>query len=292
MTRYLKRWVKALVPKSVRSRLRSIDESAATLRQVWKAPVVWDEAAVQLDQLRSEAERVGYPNYLYGLLCAARTARAIGANQFTAIEFGVAGGKGLVALEQHAITVGRRWGMAIEVVGFDTSAGLPARIDPRDCPFAFRGGEFKMDEAKLRARLNHAQLRLGDVAETVRFFSSENFPPIGFVSNDLDLYTSTRDSFALFDLEPDRLLPRVTMYFDDLIGYPYTTVTGEWAAINEFNATHKDRQIGQIYGSKYYLGRAYRFALWTDRLFLLHVFSHSAYNSQEVMTPPDLKLRD
>jgi hypothetical protein len=82
------------------------------------------------------------------------------------------------------------------------------------------------------------------------------------------------------------------MYFDDLIGYPYTTVTGEWAAINEFNATHKDRQIGQIYGSKYYLGRAYRFALWTDRLFVLHVFSHSAYNAQEVMTTPDLKLRD
>jgi hypothetical protein len=39
-------------------------------------------------------------------------------------------------------------------------------------------------------------LRLGDVAQTVPTFSSESFSPLGFISNDLDYYTSTRDSFA------------------------------------------------------------------------------------------------
>jgi hypothetical protein len=79
-----------------------------------------------------------------------------------------------------------------------------------------------MDERKLRARLHRADLRLGDVAQTVRELMSSDFAPIGFVANDLDLYTSTRDSLAIFEAKPERLLPRVTMYFDDLFGYPYT----------------------------------------------------------------------
>lgn len=101
------------------------------------------------------------------------------ARQFTAIEFGVAGGNGLVAMEQYAMAVERRWGISIQVVGFDHSTGLPRPTDPRDCPFAFRGGEFRMDEAKLRARLRRAELRLGDVAETVRVFAAESFAPVG-----------------------------------------------------------------------------------------------------------------
>ena len=59
---------------------------------VSKAPVPWDEAALQLDRLSAHVARIGYPQYLYGLLCAARTARALGLGEFSAIEFGVAGG--------------------------------------------------------------------------------------------------------------------------------------------------------------------------------------------------------
>ena len=49
------------------------------------------------------------------------------------------------------------------------------------------------------------------------------------------------------------MLPRVSMYFDDLTGYPYATVTGERAVINEFNQQTQHRQIGQIYGLKYWI---------------------------------------
>lgn len=258
---------------------------------VSQQPAQWDEAAVQLHQLSREVRQVGYPQYLYGLFCAARTARASGTGQFTAIEFGVAGGNGLVAMEQHAMIVERQYGMSIRVVGFDTAAGLPPRTDAHDCPFAFQGGEFRMDEAKLRGRLHRAELRLGDVAETVRRFAAEDFPAVGFVANDLDLYTSTRDSFAVFDLEADRLLPRVTMYFDDLFGYPYTTANGEWAAIDEFNSTHKDRRIGQVRGLKHLLGRAYRFASWSEAFFVLDVFDHLRYSAKEVANMPATSLR-
>ncbi len=294
MRRLAARGLRAVLPVGLWKKLTSAREAMADMREtlaaIDRAPARWDEAAVQLDQLGSDVRRVGYPQYLYGLLCAARTARAIGASQFTAIEFGVAGGRGLVAMEQHAATVEQRWGVSVRVVGFDSSTGLPRRTDPRDCPFIFRGGEFAMDETKLRATLRRAELRLGDVADTIRSFALEDFAPIGFVANDLDLYTSTRDSFALFDLETSRLLPRVTMYFDDLLGYPYTTVSGEWAAIEEFNSTRRDRRFGQIFGLKHCLGRSYRFAPWTDQFFVLHVFDHPAYNSEEQAATLDLGL--
>jgi hypothetical protein len=261
-----------------------------TLAPAFTKPYIVDQAAVELDKLRSHAKGVGYSHYLYGLLCGARTARAIGVQSFTAIEFGVAGGNGLVAMEQYAALVEQQWGISINLVGFDTSSGLPHRTNPRDCPFAFRGGEFAMDERKLRSRLLRAELRLGDVADTVRAFASEQFAPIGFISNDLDLYTSTRDSFHLLNLEPHRLLPRVAMYFDDLLGYPYTSVTGEWSAINEFNTVCENRQLGKIHGLKYALGPHYRFAHWTEEFFVLHVFDHPAYNSPETVTMPKTEL--
>jgi hypothetical protein len=288
----------AALPAKVARRLNDPRETLIaareTLAAIRRGPVPWDEAAVQLDRLRRDVQRVGYPKYLYGLLSAARTARAIGAHRFTAIEFGVAGGNGLVAMEQHAATVERQGDVSIHIIGFDSGTGLPQRSDPRDCQYAFRGGEFAMDEGKLRARLHRAQLCLGDVAETVRAFAETDFPPVGFVANDLDLYTSTRDSFALFDAKPHRLLPRVTLYFDDLAGYPYTTASGEWAAIEEFNATHKDRRLGQISGLKHCLGRRYRFASWVDSFFLLHVFDHPAYNAKEATAMPvdNLRLRN
>lgn len=278
-------------------KLRRIRNTLAAAReslfQITPEPEVWDEATTEFVELqrRPEVRRVNYPQYLFGLLSAARTARAIGAREFTAIEFGVAGGNGLVAMEQHAATVEQIRDLKIHIVGFDTSFGLPSLTDPRDCPFGFSGGEFRMDEAKLRARLDRAELRLGDVSETARAYALEEFPPIGFVSNDLDLYSSTRDSFALFAGDTSKLLPRVTMYFDDLHGYPYTTASGEWAAIDEFNATHRDRRFGQIVGLKYCLGRRFRFATWVESFFVLHAFDHPGYNALESKGTVDLSLR-
>ena len=184
-------------------------------------------------------------------------------------------------MEEHAAAVEQQTKISIRVFGFDSGAGLPPRTDPRDCPFAFRGGEFQMNEPKLRARLKRAELRLGDVAQTVPMFSAENFPPLGFISNDLDYYTSTRDSFALLKLPSLRLLPRVIMYFDDLLGYPYTTASGEWAAIDEFNSAQTHRQLAHSYGLKNTLGARYRFVNWVESIFLLHVYDHPNYNLPE-----------
>jgi len=186
-----------------------------------------------------------------------------------------------VAMERHADWVRKRTGVAVEVHGFDAGSGLPPPQHSYDCPFAFRGGEFAMDEGALRARLSGARLWLGDVNERIDDFLATSYAPIGFVSHDFDYYTSTRDAMRLFAVDAERLLPRITMYFDDLAGYPYTTATGEWAAIEEFNASSADRRIANIWGLKFQLGAPFRFAHWNESLFLLHVFDHAGYNALE-----------
>jgi hypothetical protein len=255
-------------------------------------PAQWDSAAIQLDRTRRKAkEALQYPNYLFGLFSAARTARAAGASEFSAIEFGVAGGNGLVQLERHAAIVEQHYAVRIRTFGFDLGSGLPPPSDPRDCGFASPSGEFAMDLDRLKARLARSELLIGDVRDTVPRFRETSAPPVGFVSNDLDLYTSTRASFALFEGNTERMLPRVILYFDDMSDYPYTTATGEWAAIHEFNTSHSDRQIGHMLGLKHSLGSFYRFAPWAESFFLLHLFNHPKYEAPEEIEMPDLRLR-
>lgn len=259
-------------------------------------PVPWDEAAVALYHAERRGKgRLPYPNYLYGMLSAARTAVAVGSDSFSAIEFGVAGGNGLRALERHAKTIEAHFPLRVAVFGFDSGAGLLQASDPRDCAFALRSGEFAMDEQKLRARLSRAELVLGPVEQTVEPFMARvaagEIPPIGFVSHDLDVFTGTLATLRALPTDPQCLLPRVPMYFDDLTGYPYSTEVAEWAAISTFNEGG-NRKIGQIANLDQALGGTARFATWPRHFFLLHVFDHPRYNAPEVARYGRLELRE
>src|SRR6516225_8548785 len=67
------------------------------------------------------------PNYLVGTLFAAGQARGQGIPQISVIEFGVAGGNGLLALQAEAEAVEQANGVAIRVYGFDAGpGGLPS----------------------------------------------------------------------------------------------------------------------------------------------------------------------
>src|SRR5262245_58869061 len=55
--------------------------------------------------------------YGHCLLQAAHLARRLGHSRISAIEFGVAGGNGLVALERHAADVDRQTGVAVAIYG-------------------------------------------------------------------------------------------------------------------------------------------------------------------------------
>lgn len=220
-----------------------------------------------------------YPHYGYCLLSAASLAKKLGHPCISAIEFGVGGGNGLVALERHADYVTRETGVAVSVFGFDSAAGMPPPQDYRDIPYMWQGGYYAMDREKLAARLNAAELVIGPIADTVpAFCASRQPPPIGFVAFDLDYHSSTLDALRLFDVADRHLLPRVACYFDDIVGdiaSAHNEFTGGRAAIEQFNGAHEDRKIAAVRGLRFFGPRIPR--LWHEQIFVAHLFRHPDY---------------
>jgi hypothetical protein len=218
------------------------------------------------------------PHYGHCLLQAALLAKKLGHSWFSAIEFGVAGGNGLMALEAHAEYVKRETGVNVAIYGFDTGNGMPSPLDYRDLPYLWQSGDFRMDPEKLKMQLTRAKLILGPVGETVaEFCHSEMPPPIGFIAFDLDYYSSTAAAFQIFEQESVYLLPRVVCYFDDVVGdvdWAYNEFTGELLAIKEFNETHNDTKLAPVQGLRF--GQKLP-QLWHEQIFVAHLFKHADY---------------
>ena len=63
---------------------------------------------------------------------AAILAKQLGYSKISAIEFGVAGGKGLIIIEKHAQEIFDEIGIEFEIYGFDLEKGMPPSDDYRD----------------------------------------------------------------------------------------------------------------------------------------------------------------
>ena len=240
-----------------------------------KSVFIWMRA-----QARAQ-KRPWRPHYGFSVANAAVSAAKLGIDRISLLEFGVAGGSGLLAMETAAEHAESLLGVQIEVYGFDSGGGLPRPTDRRDVPFMLSEGDYAMDEAKLRARLTRAELVLGLVGDTIPAFLEREPAPIGFIANDLDYYSSTMESFAVLDAPSERLLPRVFSYFDDISLYPWTSFNGERAAIEEYNATHEDRKISPLYGLRYWLPGPDAGRLWPDQIFMAELFDHPLYGAAE-----------
>lgn len=222
------------------------------------------------------------PQYLWPLLHAAHAAQALGVPRIAALEFGVAGGNGLLALERAAAAATRLSGTEVEIYGFDTGTGMPPPADPRDAPWLVEPSIFRMDEAALRARLDRAQLVLGPVGETVPAWARSGHAPVGFIAFDLDYYSSTVEAFGVLEGDiGERMMPRVMSYFDDVFGQGWTDFMGVRAAIDEFNATHEQRKIGKIHGLRFELPPADFNEQWHEKLYVIHLFDHPRYAERE-----------
>jgi hypothetical protein len=212
------------------------------------------------------------PAYLVGVHYAARRAAREGVGAIAAIEFGVAGGDGLLALEREAAAVEEELGVAIKVYGFDNGpAGLPAFIgDHRDHPDKWKPGDFPMDEALLRSRLGpRTTLILGDVADTVpRFFVDPGVPPVGFVAFDLDLYSSTASALRILSLPGKRTLDHVPVYFDDVEHSISHRFAGELLAIDEFNRANDHVKIDRWRGIE--CDRPFPEASFLRKMYMVH----------------------
>lgn len=218
------------------------------------------------------------PHYAHIVFNAAHLAKRLGYQRISVIEYGVAGGLGLISLEEHAREIEKLFSIEIEVFGFDTGKGLPPPRDYRDLPYHWKEGFFAMEPDKLQRRLRKARLVLGDISETSRSFFAQFRPaPIGAIAHDFDFYSSTATALRMLTAGEEHFLPRVFCYFDDTLGTElelYNDFTGERLAIEEFNQQNEHVKLCK----PYYLLAKKRPAPWHHQIWVGHLFRHSRYN--------------
>lgn len=265
--------------------------SKLTRRHVWRRimmerltePIHLNVLSVAVWMFGSYESKIAFdlvlrPQHAYGILRAAHAAQKLGIKKVALVEFGVAGGAGLMNMAYIAKRVTRDTGVAFSVYGFDSGRGMPPPIDYRDHPEYYQTGDFPMDEAGLRAALPETvTLLLGDLSETVPQFVAglRADQPIGFVAVDVDYYWSTHLALQLFcATDPALYLPLTTVYFDDILLDHHNSWAGELLAIRDFNERSPLRKLehhGFLENS-----RVFRNALWLKQTYFLHVMDHPA----------------
>lgn len=251
------------------------------LRHITGLPGVtnlWRHLAIGSAELRTRFGAWQRPHYAYGVFHAAHQAKRLGLGGITVIEFGVAGGSGLVALQSIALEIGRYFDLGISVWGFDSGNGMPPARDYRDLPHVWSDGFYEMDESRLRKLLDpETRLVIGDIKETVGWLRATR-QPIGFIAFDLDYYSSTKAALSAFELHPSTRLPRVYCYFDDVVWPEYAchnAWTGELCAIREFNDSHARMKLGQLHMLRRMRPHP---EAWNEQMYVLHDFCHELYS--------------
>lgn len=228
--------------------------------------------------------------YAYGILKAADYAKSQGLETVTIIEFGVAFGGGLMNMVDISRKVTKETGVRFKIFGFDTGKGLPEPQDYRDHPELYRKGDYPMNFDALSAALpENAELVLGDISETVYDFSKNINPlePIGFVSIDVDYYSSTKHALKIFESSnPECYLPITLTYFDDIRLESHNRFCGELLAISELN---KRNELRKLEHNRFIeSSRRFRHARWIKNMYFLHVLDHpirsTAKEASEVKT--------
>ncbi len=215
--------------------------------------------------------------YAYICFHAAKLGKKLGYKKISVIEYGVAGGQGLLILEDHILEIEKYFNIEIDIYGFDTGEGLPEPVDYRDLPYHWKKGFYSMNQKNLRDKLKKSKLIIGNIDETsLNFFKDHNPSPIGAVIHDFDFYSSTKTALKMMNDNERFFLPRVFSYFDDTIGNElelYNDYTGERLAINEFNKINNNIKIC----TPYHL-RALKPEVWHYQIWICHFFKHSKYN--------------
>jgi hypothetical protein len=252
------------------------DRIIGLLTQIPGASQLWKLFAFGSVETRVRYGIFNRPHYAFGVYAGANLAKRLGLNAIQTIEFGVAGGRGLVALERIAAAVEDYVGIQISVCGFDSGMGMPAPVDYRDLPHVWGEGFYTMNVEKLKASLQpRTQLVLGDIKTTLARWKPE--APVSFVAFDLDYYSSTTEALALFDRGSEALLPRVYSYFDDIMWPPHALHNewlGELCAIREFNESHAHKKLCPIHMFRH--TRVHQ-RPWNEQMYAFHDFKHPLY---------------
>jgi hypothetical protein len=200
----------------------------------------------------------------------------------TVCEFGVATGEGLMNMIGLAKQISVETQVEFRIVGFDSGEGLPKFNGYKDHPETWVVGDYPMpNRNELVKKIGRsAELMFGDIGDTVhRFISTlDDRAPLGFISVDVDLYTSAKSVLRCLTGQPELYNPAVGIYCDEVSFYVSNKWCGELAAIREFNIENDVRKIDidrTLPGS-----RPFRDSCWYRSMFVCHVLDHEARNKQ------------
>lgn len=149
-------------------------------------------------------------------------------------------------MSQIASELTKSTGVQFKIYGFDTGKGMPLPESYKDHPEYYLEGDFPMNFEALQKNLpKNVELIIGDVRQTLQFFQAKIPPnePIGFISFDLDYYSSTVSAFEILKYKSELYLPLTYLYFDDIELPNHNHACGELLAIKEFNTNNELRKI-------------------------------------------------
>jgi hypothetical protein len=262
--------------RGMKSVLRQIFNHPRPIRAITRKMI--EKCSLFSYQNRLDICAVERPHYGRCIFEATKLAARLDIPKISVIEFGCGGGNGILNAEMHIVEVSKLFAVEIELYGFDSGQGLPPLQDYRDFPYYFKPGQYQMDPNRLLQKLKFGKLVIGDVKESCKTFFADFGPaPIGCIFHDLDYYSSTIDAFTLFEADPEHFLPRVFLYFDDIIGnntWLPSEFAGELLAIKEFNRRYSVKKIAR--------NRAIRMEYpdqrWAHQIYIYHDFNHPKYN--------------
>ena len=215
------------------------------------------------------------PDYAYGIYEAAKRGKSNGLDGITVIEFGVANGRGLMAMIMYAEKISKELDIKINILGYDSGEGMPNFTNYKDHPELYTLGDFPMihKDQLLKFLPQNAKLVFLDLIKDSWLNSNIEYP-IGFISIDVDYYSSTISIInKLLEIDSNLLLPNTLMYFDDVILDNHNSYQGELLAIKDFNNKDSLRKIEQ-YSQNLRHTRMFKFAHWIDNMYQLHVLDH------------------
>jgi hypothetical protein len=246
-------------------------------------PLIYNLASIFVAAFGSIVKKIDYDlvprqPYAFGLQqafeLAAREKVKLGLKRLVLIEFGVASGAGLLNMCRIGKKLARHYGLECRVIGFDAGNGMPTPVDYRDHPEKYLDGDFIPHDANAlqNALPANASIIYGPIGETVGGFELEASETIGFVSIDVDYWSSTVDCLRLFENEALAFLPRMPVYLDDVNNIDHHPYAGELLAVSEFNAAHERRKLSRMNGLRNW--RIFKNALWLDQLYWFLDFDH------------------
>jgi len=219
------------------------------------------------------------PHYESLIYETSKNAIKLGFKEIDVIELGVAGGNGIRSILKYKKKIEKIFDIKINIIGFDTGAGLPNSDLKEDLPYFWKQGDYRNNNVmNLEKEDVSIKIYEGNISSTLDKYISDNKSRIGLVFFDLDLYSSTKLFLdKIQELSQKKLLlPRVFCYFDDLFvaDYILNDINGEPLAIEEFNAQSKKIKLGKTFDHI----TDFKFPLAKGQVYILHDFENDYYN--------------